>query len=129
MPQARGLHAALAGSRCRPASDGPAAPPNSLRRSHAFYELILAPAGLCLDAERAPASLGWSSNSGSSSGRVDGSGGGGGSPRPGSMLFVDLAGMERAADSASHDSERQLQSAEINSGLSTLKVGGAREGW
>ncbi|KIZ05126.1 kinesin-13 [Monoraphidium neglectum] len=82
-------------------------------RSHAFYDLQLLPITTTPGATR-----GGGGGNSESSGSSRGSSGGG---RGGSLLLVDLAGSERAADSADHDMERQLQSAEINSGLATLK--------
>jgi hypothetical protein len=78
-------------------------------RSHAFYDLRLVPAGAA-----ATIAAGGAAGAAARAGL--------GAAAGGSVLFVDLAGSERAADSAGHDAERQAQSADINSGLNTLKV-------
>lgn len=81
---------------------------DSSSRSHAFYHLTLHPPP------------GEASGAGGSD-EAAGASGAGAAPRCGSLMLVDLAGAERAADSAAHDAERVAQCAEINSGLSVLK--------
>jgi kinesin family protein 2/24 len=86
-------------------------------RSHAFYDFRLVPAAA--SAAAAAAAAGGARHTTAAATHAAG----------GSVLFVDLAGSERAADSAGHDAERQAQSAEINSGLNTLKVRGWATSW
>ncbi|GBF99369.1 hypothetical protein Rsub_12173 [Raphidocelis subcapitata] len=111
-PDAAALSALLQAATRARATAATARNPGS-SRTHAFYELRLVEVRTHAHRGHASPARALSPGRGGSVGAC--------TLQRGSVLFVDLAGAERAADSAEHDAERQAQSADINSGLRALK--------